>query len=142
MSQWQQANGGNLSPVPRVAYAGREAGSGCHRGVIWKCRLSVKLEYMGIPGVDGIYLPCGSYHLGDDGVFRIVFDGAVFRQAVGTVRFAARGAARGAGRGEARRWAVRKTGRPPLSNRPVSCMVDHAGIQPATSGVQSRCSRD
>lgn len=41
-----------------------------------------------------------------------------------------------------RRWAVRKTERPLLSNRPVSYLVDHAGLQPATFELQIRCSRD
>lgn len=71
------------------------------RDVIWECRLSVELEYIGISGGDGIYLPCGSYHLGEDGAFRIVCGGAASRKAVGTARSAARRAARQAGRGEA-----------------------------------------
>ena len=39
---------------------------------------------MGIPGGDGSYMPCVAYHLGEDGVLRIVCYGAVARQAVDT----------------------------------------------------------
>lgn len=91
-------------PASRVAYAGRVAGSCCHRDAIWECRLSVELEYMGIPGGDGIYLPCGSYHLGEDGVLRIMCDRTISRQAIGThvpLCGTRGGTAGGEGRGEA-----------------------------------------
>lgn len=132
------------SPRSPCRTAGREAGSYFHRDVIWECRLSVRWGYTEMTAYGVCYQPCGSYHLAGDGrrtSYRM--RRSVFAASSRHARPARRHEGRHGRRGWAtRRWAVRKTGRPLSSNRPVSYMVDHAGIQPATSGVQSRCSRD
>lgn len=109
-------------PVPRVAHAGRGAGSCFHRDVIWECRLSVGWGIYGNTdirrGVSVLRLVSSRWKWADCSV-SCASERVRSKQSARTPRSAARGAARQAGRGEARRWAVRKTGRPLSSNRPA-----------------------